>query len=90
MATMASNRKAEIIPCGINLDTFYPLDENENSLCQKIQSGKVNILFCSDFERPVMNSVLAFEAIRLLNEKYEINFIELKSMNRSEPTIEPG
>lgn len=84
MASLVPGRKTAVIPCGIDLDTFYPNDDVETSMEAKIQEGKVNILFCSDFQRPVKNSPLAFEAIRLLNDKYAINFIELKGLDRHE------
>ncbi len=87
MAALVPKQKTTVIPCGIDIDTFCPMTNYVLPDNPLIVSGKVNILFCSDFQIPVKNAPLAFQAVNLLKENYDINLIELKGLNRSEVNL---
>lgn len=87
MAEMVPNHKTSVIPCGIDFETFYPITDKATSTLPFIQKGKVNILFCSDFQRPVKNASLAIQAVNRLVNQYEINLLELKNLNREEVNL---
>ncbi|MDP2366500.1 MAG: glycosyltransferase, partial [Ignavibacteria bacterium] len=77
--------RASVIPCGINIDVFYPVEK-------KIAREKLNmvlekkfILFSGNFEREVKNSSLAFSAMGRL--KMDCELIELKSKTRQEVNL---
>lgn len=72
-----------IIPCGINLDIFKPIDKKCARLRMKLDLTKTYILFSSSFDNPVKNYKLAKQAIDLLCE-FDIEIIELKGFERYE------
>tara|TARA_B100000029_G_C17487369_1_gene927809 strand:+ start:166 stop:1110 length:945 start_codon:yes stop_codon:yes gene_type:complete len=78
--------KISVIPCGINLDTFFPIDSNIAKKTLKFVNNKVYILFCSSFDIKVKNYQLAKDAIKILSE-YEIEIIELKNKSREEVNL---
>jgi teichuronic acid biosynthesis glycosyltransferase TuaC len=87
MADLVSGHETLVIPCGVDFDTFSPIRDINSISNPLIKEGKVNILFCAYFERPVKNAQLAFHAIELLAGKYQINLIELKALSRQEVNI---
>jgi glycosyltransferase involved in cell wall biosynthesis len=57
-------RNFALIPCGVDINIFYPMDKNT---CRKIlgwEKEKKYILFSKEFTDPVKNSSLAFEAVK--------------------------
>lgn len=79
------SKKYSIIPCGINLDTFYPTDMKTARAQLKMEPEKKYILFSSGFNNAVKNSGLAFSAINLL--KKDIELIELKDKSREDVNL---
>lgn len=69
-----------IIPCGINLDIFSPMDKLEARNQLGWEKGKIYILFSSQFDNPVKNVSLAKLAIENLG--LEIEFIELRGYSK--------
>jgi glycosyltransferase involved in cell wall biosynthesis len=69
----------KVIPFGINLKKFFPLEKNKCREIMKLDPNKIYILFASRFDRPEKNAKLAIEAISLLNRK-DIELIELKNI----------
>jgi teichuronic acid biosynthesis glycosyltransferase TuaC len=67
-----------IIPCGVNTDIFFPLEQNEAKLKMNLNSKKKYILFASRFNEPVKNYALAEEAIKELNDS-NLEVLELKN-----------
>ncbi|MBL7013937.1 MAG: glycosyltransferase [Candidatus Marinimicrobia bacterium] len=71
-----------IIPCGVDLSTFYPIDKftarNKLGWDQK----KKYIIFSSHFNNPVKNVDLAHQAIK--KSEQEIEFIELKGYSKEQ------
>jgi len=72
-------KKHTILPCGIDLDFFKPLDKIESQRRLGWTLNKKYVLFSSAFSRPEKNSKLAHKAIKLL-PGYEL--IELKGYSR--------
>ncbi len=82
MAAKLNSPKVIILPCGVDIGLFSP--HNPVYTHHSIDMNKINILFCSNFQRPEKNYKLAKQAIELLQEKIDINLIELKGFNRKE------
>ena len=81
---LASSRYA-IIPCGVDLKTFFPLDRNSCRRKMKLEINRVYGLFSSGFSKEVKNYSLAKNAIDLLG--IDINLIELKGYSREEVNL---
>jgi len=76
-----------IIPCGVNLDTFYPInDKNKTKLKLGLKQNEKNILFSSNFSNKVKNYSLAKEAVSKVKEQ-NIKLIELKGYDRNEVAL---
>jgi glycosyltransferase involved in cell wall biosynthesis len=75
--------KVEIIPNGVDIEKFKPLDKNQ---CQKLlgwSENKIHILFAANPNRHEKNFSLAKEAVNQLNNpNVELNF--LQDVNNSE------
>lgn len=76
------SRRSSVIPCGINLEKFYPEDPVECRRKENLSKDKKYILFASDFSNPVKNYPLAQQAVKLLNS--EVKVIDLKDRSREE------
>lgn len=74
-----------VIPCGVDLNIFYPVDISEARNKFGWQMKKRYILFPSAFNVPVKNYPLAKKAISLLVDKPEV--IELKQKTREEVNL---
>ena len=72
-----------IIPCGVNLELFKPLDPTSLKIKYKFSSKKRYILFSSRFNNEVKNWILATQAIDSLNSN-NIEVIELDGYSRLE------
>lgn len=79
------SKKYSIIPCGINLDTSYPIDTKTARAQLNMDSEKKYILFSSGFSNIVKNAALAFAAISMLT--FNVEFIELKDKNREQVNL---
>jgi len=72
-----------IIPCGVDMDIFFPEDKTKARKELNFDSKKKYILFSSGFTNAVKNYSLAKNAISQLNSLH-IELIELKGFNRME------
>lgn len=79
------HKNNSIVPCGINLDTFYPIDMKIAREKLNMEHEKKYILFSSSFDNPVKNSPLAFSAIGKL--KMDCELLELKNRSREEVNL---
>ena len=78
-----TNKNINIIPCGVNLKSFYPCDvKDHNNGGFGIKYNSINILFSSRFDRTIKNYTLAKKGLNILNQN--INLIELKGYKPSE------
>lgn len=77
-------RKYFIIPCGVDLNNFYPLDKNyaRNLLGFSLKSKLV--LFSSNFDNKVKNYPLAKRAVDKLEN---VELLELKGYDRGEMNL---
>ncbi len=80
-----------IIPCGVDLNCFYPLDLYESREKLGYTADKVLILFSGAFENKVKNYPLARKAINYLNESILLDqtaeLIELKGYSPKEVNL---
>ena len=82
---MGLNIRYSIIPCGINLDIFYPIEVKLALEKLNLDCDKRLILFASGFDNPVKNSDLALTALKFLKEPAEL--IELKNKSREQVNL---
>jgi N-acetyl sugar amidotransferase len=68
-----------VIPFGINLDKFFPLDKSECRNILNMDQEKKYILFASRFDRPEKNSRLAFKSIKRL-DRSDVVLLEIKNI----------
>ena len=79
------NNHNAIIPCGIDLDIFQPIDMKIAREELNMEPNKKYILFASHFNNSVKNAPLAFTALNKLNNKAEL--LELKNRSRDEVNL---
>jgi glycosyltransferase involved in cell wall biosynthesis len=82
--TLRLNSYFSIIPCGIDLDNFKPMDRNFCKQQMGLSLHKNYILFSSAYDREVKNSRLAQRAVGQLRNT---ELIELKGYPRSEVNL---
>lgn len=75
-------RRIRIIPCGVNINIFYPYGTHKKDLTGH-DSHKMKILFSSSYSIPVKNYSLAKSAIDKIGV-YQIEIIELRNKTRSD------
>ena len=79
------NNKSSVIPCGVNLEIFYPIKMKTAREKLNMEMEKKYILFGSHFRRVEKNSSLAFSAMNLL--KMDCELIELDNRSREEVNL---
>lgn len=78
---MKLKKNFSVVPCGIDIDFFKPLDKNEARQKMGLNKEKTYVLFSSSFDRPEKNVALAREALKKLPEA---GLLELKGYSREE------
>lgn len=73
-----------IIPCGVDMDLFYPLDRNAAKKMMGLNIHKKYILFSSSFKNSVKNFPLARVAVK--KTKKSIDILEMVNKSREEVT----
>lgn len=73
--------KTAVIPCGIDFDTFHPINKKQARLLIGAREEEQIVLFSSRFDNPVKNYPLAKQAMDLLPG---VRLIEMKGMNRQQ------
>lgn len=94
---MKCTLNSTIIPCGVEMDTFFPLERGEAidrfNAFQEGNPSPVKIIlaperkyvaFAGAFTNRIKNPGLAKEAVALLAEKYPVELVELKGYTREE------
>ena len=79
------NRRDAVIPCGINLEAFYPIEMKISRENLRMDSEKKYIIFGSSFSNEVKYARLAFSAIEKSGENCEL--IELENRSREEVNL---
>jgi len=74
---------SDVIPYGIDLSVFYPVDKQKAKINVELSEGSINILFASRFDRIEKNHSLASKAIFILEEelRMKINLVEFKNID---------
>jgi len=83
-AKLFKNNNKSVIPCGVNIDLFTPMDKSIARKALQFNENKKYILFSSSFSNKVKNYPLAKAAVDLL-ENTEL--IEFKGYSREESAI---
>ena len=83
MKTRLMLEKAVVLPNGVDLDRFVPVEKPEVRMRLNIPPEKKIILFVSAKNRPEKNLPLAMEAVRLLDDS-SIEFIHLHDKKNDE------
>lgn len=81
LAMKLYKKKPNVIPCGVDLDVFYPVDKNATRLKLGMSLHKKYLLFSSSFKNTVKNYPLAKAAIAKIPND-DIELIELKGFDR--------
>ncbi len=79
------HNKNVIVPCGIDLNVFYPMNKEIAREMLGLDNKNKNALFASGFDNPVKNYQLAKTAVANLNK--DIKIIELKNKTREEVNL---
>lgn len=74
----------EIVPCGINLESFFPIEKKLARLKMSLSEGKAYVLFSSHFSNPVKNYKLAKDAMSFLQDA---ELLEIKNRSREEVNL---
>jgi len=80
----AKHFKSDIIPCQVNLDTFYQIDKTVARNRMNLAQSKRYILFSSSFRTPIKNFPLAKSACFHFDN---LELIELKGYTREEVNL---
>tara|TARA_R110002073_G_scaffold72537_1_gene177538 strand:- start:547289 stop:548197 length:909 start_codon:yes stop_codon:yes gene_type:complete len=86
LANKLNKKDPTVIPCGIDLDVFYPMDKNSAREKLNLSKSKKYILFSSAFSNHVKNFPLAQEAVSMTGNK-NLEILELKGYNREEVAL---
>lgn len=76
--------RASVIPCGVNLEVFRPMDRCEARLRMGLQVDECYVLFAGSFDNEVKNPQLAREACALMAN---VKLLELKGYSRQEVAL---
>ena len=86
LARKARARKKYVIqPCGVDFNTFYPVDKELARKTLSLWPEKKYILFSGSFNNRIKNAGLAKKAIEILSDKIEL--IELKGYSREDVNL---
>jgi len=77
-------KKAQIIPCGVDLDTFFPTDKKEAREKLRWDRNGIYILFSSSFDNPIKNHPLANKVV---DQIPGAQLIELAGYTREEVNL---
>lgn len=79
----ANYEKSSVIPCGMDLEVFYPMNKTEARNAMGLETDKKYVLFTSHFTNEVKDAKLAMQTIEELRLNYEdLELIELKGYDR--------
>jgi glycosyltransferase involved in cell wall biosynthesis len=77
-------KRYSIIPCGVDMDVFYPKEKNEARRKLGLSDQKRYILFTSAFSNKVKNFPLAKKSVKLIEN---VTLLELKDYSRNEVNL---
>lgn len=77
-------RKSSMIPCGVDVNLFYPMDKQQSRKSFGLNIDKKIVLFSGSFHNAVKNASLAKEAVALLPN---VELLELKGYSREQVVL---
>ena len=80
----AKSSKTDIIPCQVNMDTFYPVEKDKARIELNLLPSKRYVLFSSSFLTPIKNYPLAKQACLHFDN---LELIELNGFSRREVNL---
>jgi glycosyltransferase involved in cell wall biosynthesis len=83
-AKIVLKSQSSIVPSGVDLEQFFPMDKSEARRLLNLPTGKTLVLFAGSFENTIKNYPLAKAAINLLDH---VKLVELKGYSRSEVNL---
>lgn len=86
LAALAKAKNAVVIPCGVDMNVFYPIEKAAARKQLNLTTNKIYLLFSSSFSNQVKNYPLAKNAVDLTGLK-DLEIVELKGFNRSEVAL---
>ncbi len=78
--------KAQVIPCGVDCDFFFPRPKEASKAQMRLLTEKKYLLFSSSFDNTVKNYPLAAAALNLINNP-NLQLLELKGYRRDEVAV---
>lgn len=82
---LSSLKNAIVIPCGVDLGTFFEIEKNIALGEMNLSQSKVNLLFSSNFDYYEKNYPLAQKTMNILGNGF--NLIELKNYSRRQVNL---
>lgn len=86
-----ANKDSSIIPCGIDLNTFFPVEKSEARQKLRYATGDKLVLFSGPFDLKVKNYPLALAAINQINHNSlfvsPVKLLELKGYSREQVNL---
>lgn len=76
-----------VIPCGVDLTIFKPMDRNLAREKMNLNKNKTYVLFSSSFDNVVKNAPLAVRAVGRIGTANDVKLIELRGYSRSEVAL---
>lgn len=83
MEKAKATKKSSLIPCGVTLEDFQPVDKMEAINRLGLQPNKKYVLFAGAFDNAVKNAALARDVVRGLG----VDLMELKGYTREEVNL---
>jgi teichuronic acid biosynthesis glycosyltransferase TuaC len=80
----ANSIRTDVIPCQVNLDTFYPIEKSVARKELKLSKSMRYVLFSSSFKTPIKNYPLAEQVCSHFDN---LKLIELAGFSRSEVNL---
>lgn len=74
-------KRSSIIPCGIDLNTFFPIDKDEAKRIMNLNENDQYILFSGSFNNKIKNYLLAKKVVHRLKK---VKLIELKDFSKAQ------
>ena len=86
LKSKVNSKNISVIPCGVDLDVFYPIEKATKNL-KAIKEDYYNVLFSGQAFRELKNYPLAKLVVEKTKLDKPINLIELKGFSREEMNI---
>lgn len=86
MEKTKTTKKCSLVPCGVTLEDFQPIDKTAAQTRLGLQPNKKYVLFAGAFDNIVKNAPLASEVVQSLNSSI-VQLLELKGYTREKVNL---